>query len=129
MKNICQQLSLWELSKFPTVRVCDPGAAWWLKTHHPNITLQLTVETGNYNLEALRGWCEIFSDSLERLILSIELPEKKLIEYCQKLPVACEILGVGQILLFYSPLRRFLLRFTDLPPAVQSAFCMSAANP
>ena len=103
MKNICQQLSLWELSKFPTVRVCDPGAAWWLKTHHPNITLQLTVETGNYNLEALRGWCEIFSDSLERLILSIELPEKKLIEYCQKLPVACEILGVGQILLFYSP--------------------------
>ena len=103
MKNICQQLSLWELSKFPTVRVCDPGAAWWLKTHHPNIALQLTVETGNYNLEALRGWCEIFSDSLERLILSIELPEKKLIEYCQKLPVACEILGVGQILLFYSP--------------------------
>ena len=103
MKNICQQLSLWELSKFPTVRVCDPGAAWWLKTHHPNIALQLTVETGNHNLEALRGWCEIFSDSLERLILSIELPEKKLIEYCQKLPVACEILGVGQILLFYSP--------------------------
>ena len=103
MKNICQQLSLWELSKFPTVRVCDPGAAWWLKTHHPNIALQLIVETGNHNLEALQGWCDIFSDSLERLILSIELPEKKLIEYCQKLPVACEILGVGQILLFYSP--------------------------
>ena len=103
MKNICQQLSLWELSKFPTVRVCDPGAAWWLKTHHPNIALQFIVETGNHNLEALRGWCEIFSQSLARLILSIELPEKKLIEYCQKLPVACEILGVGQILLFYSP--------------------------
>ena len=103
MKNICQQLSLWELSKFPTVRVCDPGAAWWLKTHHPNIALQLIVETGNHNLEALQGWCDIFSDSLERLILSIELPEKKLIEYCQKLPVGCEILGVGQILLFYSP--------------------------
>ncbi|MCL2933185.1 MAG: U32 family peptidase, partial [Trichodesmium sp. MAG_R03] len=102
-KNICQQLSLWELSKFPTVRVCDPGAAWWLKTHHPNIALQLIVETGNHNLEALQGWCDIFSDSLERLILSIELPEKKLIEYCQKLPVGCEILGVGQILLFYSP--------------------------
>ena len=43
MKNICQQLSLWELSKFPTVRVCDPGAAWWLKTHHPNIALQLNT--------------------------------------------------------------------------------------
>jgi len=40
---------------------------------------------------------------LERLVLSIELPEEKLIEYCQTLPVPCELLGVGPILLFYSP--------------------------
>ncbi|MGB3508447.1 MAG: U32 family peptidase [Microcoleaceae cyanobacterium] len=103
MSQICQQLTQWDMSKFSAVRVCDPGAAWWLKTHYPTIALQLIVETGNHNLEALRGWCDIFSDSLERLILSIELPEQKLIEYCQTLPVGCEILGVGQILLFYSP--------------------------
>ena len=103
MNQICQQLTEWDISKFAAVRVADPGAAWWLKTHHPNIALQLIVETGNHNLEALRGWCDLFSDSLERLILSIELPKKKLIEYCQALPVACEVLGVGQILLFYSP--------------------------
>lgn len=103
MSQICQQLTHWDMSKFKAVRVCDPGAAWWVKTHYPTIALQLIVETGNHNLEALRGWCEIFSDSLERLILSIELPELKLIEYCQTLPVGCEVLGVGQILLFYSP--------------------------
>ena len=103
MSQICQQLTQWDISKFAAVRVADPGAAWWLKMNYPTIALQLIVETGNHNLEGLRGWCEIFSDSLERLILSIELPEQKLIEYCQTLPVACEVLGVGQILLFYSP--------------------------
>lgn len=103
MSGICERLTQWDMSKFAAVRVCDPGAAWWLKTYYPTIALQLIVETGNHNLEALRGWCEIFSDSLQRLILSIELPELKLVEYCQTLPVGCEILGVGQILLFYSP--------------------------
>ncbi|NEN90550.1 MAG: hypothetical protein F6K48_17225 [Okeania sp. SIO3H1] len=103
MNRICEQLTHWDLSKFEAVRVCDPGAAWWLKIHYPTIALQFVVETGNHNLEALRGWCEIFSGSLERLILSIELPEQKLIEYCQTLPIGCEVLGVGQILLFYSP--------------------------
>ncbi|NET17811.1 MAG: hypothetical protein F6K08_35785, partial [Okeania sp. SIO1H6] len=61
MNRICEQLTQWDLSKFEAVRVCDPGAAWWLKTHYPTIALQFVVETGNHNLEALRGWCEIFS--------------------------------------------------------------------
>ncbi|MEQ8757015.1 MAG: U32 family peptidase [Coleofasciculus sp. G1-WW12-02] len=103
MRIICNHLKDWELSHFGAIRVCDPGAAYWLKTHFPEIPIQLIVETGNHNLEALQGWCEIFSESLERLVLSIELPEEKLIEYCQTLPVPCELLGVGLILLFYSP--------------------------
>ena len=103
MSSICQRLKDWDLSSFGAIRACDPGAAYWLKTYLPQIPLQLIVETGNHNLESLWGWCDIFSGSLERLILSIELPEEKLVEYCQKLPVACELLGVGQILLFYSP--------------------------
>ena len=88
---------------FAAIRVCDPGVAYWLLVHFPEIPLQLIVETGNHNLESLLGWCETFSGSLKRLVLSIELPEEKLIEYCQTLPVPCELLGVGQILLFYSP--------------------------
>lgn len=103
MQSVCDRIQNWHLSRFAAIRVCDPGAADWLNTYYPQIPLQLIVETGNHNLESLRGWCEIFADSLERLILSIELPEEKLIEYCQTLPVACELLGVGQILLFYSP--------------------------
>jgi len=103
MVGICEQLQEWELSCFAAVRVCDPGAAYWLQTHYPNLPLQLILETGNHNFEALQGWCEIFAGSLERLVLSIELPEAKLVEYCQTLPVACELLGVGPILLFYSP--------------------------
>ncbi|MEB3278552.1 MAG: U32 family peptidase [Lyngbya sp.] len=103
MMEICQKISQYNLSKFSAIRVCDPGAAWWVKSHFPQLKIQLIVETGNHNLEALQGWCEVLSGSLERLVLSIELPEAKLIEYCQKLPVACEILGVGRILLFYSP--------------------------
>ena len=102
-REICNRLMQWDLSLFGAIRACDPGAAYWLKTYFPQIPLQLIVETGDHNLEALRGWCDIFSESLERLVLSIELPEDKLVEYCQKLPVACELLGVGQILLFYSP--------------------------
>jgi putative protease len=100
---ITQQLTQWDLSLFSAIRVCDPGVAWWVKTHLPNLPIQLILETGNHNLEALQGWCEIFGESLNRLILSIELPEQKLIQYCQTLPVNCELLGVGPILLFYSP--------------------------
>ncbi|MFB2897507.1 U32 family peptidase [Aerosakkonemataceae cyanobacterium BLCC-F50] len=103
MNDVCERLKSWDFSQFAAIRVCDPGVAYWLKIHFPKMPIQLIVETGNHNLESLLGWCEIFGESLERLILSIELPEEKLIEYCQKLPVACELLGVGQILLFYSP--------------------------
>ena len=103
LNEITQQLNQWDFSLFSAIRVCDPGVAWWVKSHLANLPIQLIVETGNHNLEALRGWCEIFAESLERLVLSIELPEQKLIEYCQTLPVGCELLGVGPILLFYSP--------------------------
>ncbi len=120
MTLICDRLWQWDLSYFGAIRVCDPGAAYWLKINFPEIPLHLIVETGNHNLESLRGWCEIFSGSLERLVLSIELPEDKLIEYCQTLPVACELLGVGQILLFYSP--RSLLAEHSLTHKATAAF-------
>jgi U32 family peptidase len=104
METVCDRIQQqWDLTRFDAIRVCDPGVAYWLLTYFPSMPLQLIVETGNHNLESLRGWCEILSPSLKRLVLSIELPEEKLIEYCQTLPVGCELLGVGQILLFYSP--------------------------
>ena len=111
--HVCAELMNWDLTRFDAIRVCDIGAAWWIRAHLPECPIQLMVETGNHNIEALRGWCEILAPQLERLSLSIELPEEKLIECCQALPVACEILGAGQILLFYSPRSLLAVPFTD----------------
>ncbi len=101
--QICNELTHWDLSVYNAVRVCDLGAAQWIQSTFPHLPLQLIVETGSHNLPALQGWCNFFAPTLERLVLSIELPEEKLVEYCQQLSVPCEVLGVGQILLFYSP--------------------------
>ncbi|MDX1521102.1 MAG: U32 family peptidase, partial [Anaerolineae bacterium] len=92
-----------DFSVYAAVRVSDVGAAQWLRNHQPQMPIHLIAETGNHNLTALQGWCDYFGPALERLVLSIELPEEKLIDYCRRLPVGCEVLGVGPILLFYSP--------------------------
>jgi putative protease len=119
LNAITQQLTQWNLSVFSAIRVCDPGVAWWVKTYLPNLPIQLIVETGNHNREALQGWCDIFGESLNRLILSIELPEQKLVEYCQTLPVNCELLGVGPILLFYSPRSLLSNHFSETESQLQ----------
>ncbi|MBD1913491.1 MULTISPECIES: U32 family peptidase [unclassified Leptolyngbya] len=102
-KAVGDRLKTWDLSAFAAIRVNDLGAAAWVQEHAPHMPLHLIVETGNHNLSALQGWCELLGSSLERLVLSIELPEDTLAHYCRTLPVACEVLGAGPILLFYSP--------------------------
>lgn len=103
MQGMSDRLQTWDLSCFDAIRVGDIGAAAWVQHHWPQMPIHLIAETGNHNREALQGWCELLHPSLERLILSIELPEATLIDYCQQLPVECEVLGAGPILLFYSP--------------------------
>lgn len=99
------------LAKFHAIRVQDLGAAEFIRQKHPNIPLHLIVETGNHNLTGLLRWTEYFGSQLQRLVLSTELPKSVLNEYCQRLSVPCEILGVGRILLFYTP--RKLLSIND----------------
>lgn len=108
IKDIIHELTSWDLSAFDSVRVVDIGAAQWLKIKYPHLKLQLNLEGHSHNKEALLTWSKIFASTLERIILSIQLPEHKLIEYCQSLSVQCEILGAGSILLLYTP--RHLLR-------------------
>jgi len=117
MQGICDRLQSWDLSPFAAMRVSDVGAAAWVQAHWPQMPIHLIVETGNHNREALQGWCALLGPSLTRLVMSIELPEATLIDYCQQLPVDCEVLGVGPILLFYSP--RSLLA-AHLPSPVPS---------
>jgi putative protease len=89
-------------SYYDVLRVQDPGAYHWA-IHRSEKPIHFIAESGNHNLEALKGWCEAGGKKLERIILSIELSRDSLKEYCEKLPVPCELLGLGRILLFYSP--------------------------
>ena len=84
------------------VRVQDPGAFQWILTQTKK-PFQFIAENGNHNLLALEGWIELAEGRLERIILSIELSKSAIEEYVQKLPVPCELLGFGRILLFYTP--------------------------
>lgn len=84
------------------VRVQDPGAFFWA-LKHSSLPIHFVAESGNHNLEALAGWCEAAGARMERIVLSIELSRDSIREYCEKLPVPCELLGLGRILLFYSP--------------------------
>ena len=91
------------LAKFHAIRVQDLGAAEWIRQEHPELPLQLIVESGNHNIIGLQRWAEYFGPQLQRLVLSTELPKSALIEYSKILTVPCEILTVGRILLFYTP--------------------------
>ena len=120
MQQVVATLRQRDLEMYNAVRVADLGAAFWLRQERPQMPLQLLAETGSHNIEALHGWVQVFAPALERLILSIELPEEKLIAYCRALPVACEALGVGRILLFYSP-RSLLANHLTAPSDSSSA--------
>jgi putative protease len=84
------------------LRVQDPGALEWAMTQTDK-PLQFIAENGNHNLRALEGWIKLSKGRIERLILSIELSKSSIEEYVQKLSVPCELLGLGRILLFYTP--------------------------
>jgi putative protease len=90
------------LDSFDSLRVQDPGALEWgfKNTTKP---LQFIAENGNHNLPGLQGWIDHVQGRMERIALSIELPKIKIEEYCKILKVPCELLGLGRILLFYTP--------------------------
>ena len=91
------------LEKFFAIRVQDLGAANWLRKHHSNLKLQWIVEGSNHNLKGLLRWSEFLKPQLDRLVLSSEIPESVLKRCFTELPQGCEILGIGRVLLFYSP--------------------------
>lgn len=99
------------LDDFDSLRVQDPGALEWgfKNTTKP---LQFIAENGNHNLPGLEGWIEHVQGRMERIALSIELPKNKIEEYCHTLKVPCELLGLGRILLFYTP-RQLLSPLTE----------------
>ena len=85
------------------IRVEDRGIAQFIKEHYSQTKILLITETGNHNLSALQAWEAYFGNQLKRFILSTELPFSTIGNYCSQLQTPCEILGLGKILLFYSP--------------------------
>ncbi len=99
------------LSSFDSLRVQDPGALEWV-LKKTSKKIQFIAENGNHNIAALTGWIEYSAGRMERIVLSIELPKNVIEEYVRKLTIPCELLGLGRILLFYTP-RHLLTPLAD----------------
>lgn len=96
-------LSEIDLDLFEAVRVQDPGAYETILTQYPQLPIQLILETGNHNLTAIQNGCQLGAGRVERVVLSIELPKDRIAHAIQNLSVPVEILGLGPILLLYTP--------------------------
>ena len=94
------------LDLFSAIRTQDPGAAMWVRENAPSRSLQFVVENSNHNMPGLKRWVAELRP--QRMVLSTQLPEDKLIACCEELGTECEVLGAGKILLFYS--KRHLLQ-------------------
>ena len=100
LQEVLEQIPL---SSFDAIRVQDIGALEWLRQHPTKPKIHWIAETGHHNLLSLKRLVEYVGSTLERIVLSTELPPPILSEYCRELSVSCELLAVGRILLFYSP--------------------------
>jgi putative protease len=111
--NTIRLLSQKDMSVFEAIRVQGPGALNWVRENLPEHAIQLVLETGNHNLVGLKRWRELAGPKLERLVLSLELSKDKLAKYIKALDVPIELLGLGRILLFYTPRKLLSAQFID----------------
>lgn len=92
-----------ELERFSAIRVQDPGAFEWLLRQTKAVKIQLNLENGNPNLLGIQGWCDYGGYRLERIIVSSQIPKHLLGEIIQKINTPVEVLGLGPVLLLYTP--------------------------
>ncbi|MBP9674657.1 MAG: U32 family peptidase, partial [Bacteriovoracaceae bacterium] len=84
----------------------DMGSAQFIKQHFSDKKIQLILENAHHNLKSILTQCDYWGKQLERVILSLELPQEILGQYVKSIHergVQTEILSLGRILLFYSP--------------------------
>jgi putative protease len=91
------------LDKFSAVRVQDPGAFEWLLQHQKKPLIQLNLETGNPNLTGIQRWCDYGRTRLDRILLSSQISKSTLKKIVKAVTVPIELLGLGPILLLYTP--------------------------
>lgn len=105
-KGLSVQLaSHWDdiLANFDGLRVQDTGALFWLKERGYTGEIHYICENGNHNLSGLLSWYAFWPERITRLVLSPEFPAQTLIELKETIPCELEVLGAGNILLFYTP--------------------------
>ncbi len=88
---------------FQGIRVQDAGSLVWLKEQQYTGEVHYICENGNHNLRGLLSWYEYWPEKISRLVLSAEFPAETLNELKEKIPCEIEVLGAGNILLFYTP--------------------------
>lgn len=106
-KECTEEFNKIELDNFTAIRPQDPGAIYWC-LKNTNKKIHLNLETGNHNLRAINSWLDLDRGRIDRVILSIEWSRNQLKELLPKLTCPVEFLGMGRILLFYTP--RYLLQ-------------------
>lgn len=109
-KQVIKEL---DLTLFDSIRVQDAGALNFVlnNLNHP---IQLNLETGNHNLIGIKRWTELVGSRLEKIILSIELTAEKISEYTKAVNVPIEVMGLGPVLLLYTPRLLLSLEKNDL---------------
>jgi putative protease len=110
-KTKCARVSSIDTTLFSSIRTQCSGAASWVRENLPDKGLQIILENSNHNLPGLKRWVSHLAP--QRLILSTQIPEERLLECCRELQAECEILGAGKILLFYSKRSLLAANFND----------------
>lgn len=90
---------------FDGLRVQDSGLLYALKEIDYSGDVHFIAENGNHNLRGLKSWLNVWPSKISRLVVSPQLTAETIREYAEALKDDCEleVLGLGPILLFYTP--------------------------
>lgn len=116
----CEVVRGMNTASFSAIRTQCPGAAAWVREYLPEMKLHIVLENSNHNLPALKRWVADLRP--ERVVLSTQIPEDRLIQICEELDTQCEILGAGKILLFYSKRKLLQTNFGDTDDATDASW-------
>ncbi len=119
-----------DLSNFYAVRVKDVGGFYYLIENYPELRIQLNLELGNSNYDAIRCWAKYYfkktGKKLDRILLSKEIEKKDLEVIKNNIDVPFELLGYGKLLLFNTPRKLLTLCYGE---PVQNAVGQSEESP
>lgn len=90
-----------------SIRFIDPGIGALLMDTYPDVGLELSLEHGSLNKQAVQAWVERFKGQLKKVVFSLQMPLDVISSIRKTLQIETEILAAGPINIFYS--RRTLL--------------------